>query len=146
MSGAVNWPIAGTLYAGGVLWTLVYDSIYAHQDKADDARVGIRSTALLFGEHTRLVLAAFSASSVSCITLAGYLNAHGAPFFLGTSLAAAQLARVVYGTDFNDRASCGRGFVACGWAGLWVWMGALGDFVWLQLQADDEPNDDSPTL
>ena len=51
VSGGVNWPIAGTLYAGGVLWTLVYDSIYAHQDKADDARVGIRSTALLFGEH-----------------------------------------------------------------------------------------------
>ena len=82
---------------------------------------------------------------MGCITLAGYLNGHGAPFFLGTALAAAQLARVVHGTDFNDRASCGRGFVACGWAGFWVWMGALGDFVWLQLQADDEePNDDSP--
>jgi 4-hydroxybenzoate polyprenyltransferase len=140
VSGTVNWPVAGTLYAGGVLWTLVYDSIYAHQDKADDVRVGIRSTALLFGERTRLVLAAFSASSVSCITLAGYLNAHGAPFFVGTALAATQLARVVYRTDFNDRASCGRGFIACGWAGFWVWMGALGDFVWLQLQEDEEDN------
>ena len=138
VSGAVHWPVAGLLYAGGVLWTLVYDSIYAHQDKADDARVGIRSTALLFGERTRSILAAFSASSVGCIALAGHLNAHGAPFFLGTGLAATQLARIVYRTDFNDRASCGKGFSACGWAGFWVWLGALGDYVWLQLREDDQ--------
>jgi 4-hydroxybenzoate polyprenyltransferase len=139
VSGAVYWPVAGALYAGGVLWTLVYDSIYAHQDKTDDVRVGIHSTALLFGGHTRSILAAFSASSVGCIAFAGYLNAHGAPFFLGTALAAAQLARVVHRTDFDDRGSCGRGFVACGWAGFWIWMGALGDYAWLQLRADKEP-------
>ncbi|KAI0306960.1 UbiA prenyltransferase family-domain-containing protein [Multifurca ochricompacta] len=126
VSGAVHWPVAIPLYAGGVLWTLVYDSIYAHQDKADDVRVGIRSTALLFGEHTRSILATFSLSSIGCIALAGYLNAQGAPFFIGTGLAAAQLVRIVHQTDFNDRSSCGRGFVACGWAGFWVWMGALG--------------------
>jgi len=143
VSGALHWPIVAPLYAGGVLWTLVYDSIYAHQDKADDARVGIRSTALLFRERTRSILAAFSASSVGCIALAGHLNAHGAPFFLGTGLAAAQLARIVYETDFNDRASCGKGFIACGWAGFWVWMGALGDYVWLQLRADDQTSVDS---
>jgi 4-hydroxybenzoate polyprenyltransferase len=136
VSGAVYWPVAGTLYAGGVIWTLVYDSIYAHQDKMDDVRVGIHSTALLFSEHTRSILTAFSASSVGCIALAGYLNAHGTPFFLGTALAAAQLARVVHRTDFDDRTSCGRGFVACGWAGFWIWMGALGDYIWLQLRAD----------
>ena len=138
VAGAVHWPVAVPLYAGGVLWTLVYDSIYAHQDKTDDVRVGIHSTALLFGEHTRSILTAFSASSVGCIALAGYLNAQGAPFFLGTGLAAAQLALVIRRTNFNDRKSCGRGFVACGWAGFWVWMGALGDYIWLQLEAKDD--------
>ncbi|KAI9447808.1 4-hydroxybenzoate polyprenyl transferase [Lactarius indigo] len=117
VAGAVHWPVAVPLYAGGVLWTLVYDSIYAHQDKTDDMQVGIRSTALLFGEHTRSILAAFSASSVGCITLAGYLNAHW---------------------HFNDRTSCSRGFVACGWVGFWVWMGALGDYIWLQLEANGD--------
>ena len=120
----------------------MYDSIYAHQDKADDVRVGIRSTALLFGEHTRSILSAFSASSIGCIALAGYLNAQGAPFFIGTGLAAAQLARVISRTDFDDRASCGKGFIACGFAGFWIWMGALGDYVWLQSQTD-EPSDGS---
>ncbi len=141
VSGAVNWPVAGALYAGGVFWTLVYDSIYAHQDKTDDMRVGIRSTALLFGEHTRSILTAFSASSMSCIALAGYLNSQGAPFFIGTGLAAAQLARVIYRTDFDDRASCGRGFVACGFVGFWIWMGALGDYIWLR--TEEEPHDAS---
>ena len=139
VSGVVHWPVAGALYAGGVFWTLVYDTIYAHQDKADDVRVGIRSTALLFGERTRSVLATFSASSMGCIALAGYLNAQGAPFFVGTGLAAAQLARIIYRTDFDDRANCGRGFVACGFVGFWIWMGALGDYIWLQLTADEEP-------
>jgi hypothetical protein len=138
VAGAVHWPVAVPLYAGGVLWTLVYDSIYAHQDKTDDVRVGIHSTALLFGEHTRSILAAFSASSVGCIALAGYLNAQGAPFFLGTGLAAAQLALVIRRTNFNDRTSCGRGFVACGWVGFWVWMGALGDYIWLQVKAKED--------
>lgn len=121
-----------------MFWTLVYDTIYAHQDKTDDVRVGIRSTALLFGEHTRSVLTAFSASSMSCIALAGYLNAQGAPFFIGTGLAAAQLARIIHRTNFDDRASCGRGFVACGFVGFWIWMGALGDYIWLQLGEDEE--------
>jgi 4-hydroxybenzoate polyprenyltransferase len=143
VSGAVHWPVAGALYAGGVFWTLVYDSIYAHQDKADDVRVGIRSTALLFGEHTRSILSAFSASSIGCIALAGYLNAQGVPFFLGTGLAAAQLARVIRRTEFDDRASCGKGFIACGFAGFWIWMGALGDYVWLQSQTDEEPSNGS---
>jgi 4-hydroxybenzoate polyprenyltransferase len=123
-----------------VFWTLVYDTIYAHQDKTDDVRVGIHSTALLFGEHTRSVLAAFSASSMGCIALAGYLNAQGAPFFIGTGLAAAQLARIIYKTDFDDRASCGKGFVACGFVGFCIWMGALGDYFWLQLGADEQPS------
>jgi 4-hydroxybenzoate polyprenyltransferase len=139
VAGTVHWQVAGPLYVGGVLWTLVYDTIYAHQDKADDVRVGIRSTALLFGEHTRSVITAFSASSVGCIMLAGYLNAQGVPFFLGTGLAAAQLARIVHRTDFDDRTSSGRGFVACGWVGFWVWMGALGDYVCVRLRADEEP-------
>ena len=138
MTGALHWPVTVPLYAGGVLWTLVYDSIYAHQDKTDDVRVGIRSTALLFGEHTRSVLTAFSASSIGCIALAGYLNAQGAPFFLGTGLAAAQLARIVYRTDFDDRESCARGFVSCGCVGFWIWMGALGDYIYMRLGTGDE--------
>jgi 4-hydroxybenzoate polyprenyltransferase len=106
-------------------------SFALRQDKLDDIHVGIRSTALLFGAQSRPILSALSLSSISLITYAGYLNAHGLPFYMGVGLATAQLARVVYQTDFDSRPSCWRGFVGCGWAGLWIWLGALGDYILL---------------
>lgn len=128
VAGTVDWNVCLPLYAGGVCWTLVYDSIYAHQDKVDDAQVGIRSTALLFAEQSRPILTGLSASSLSLISYAGYLNSQGEAFYLGVGLATIQLARVLYRTDFNDSPSCWKGFVGCGWAGFWIWMGALGDY------------------
>ncbi|EGO27433.1 hypothetical protein SERLADRAFT_347123 [Serpula lacrymans var. lacrymans S7.9] len=133
IAGAVNWSVCLPLYAGGVCWTLVYDSIYAHQDKSDDIHVGIRSTALLFGNNTRPILSALSASTVSLITYAGMLNAQGLPFYVGVGLGTIQLTRVLWRTDFNQRPSCWAGFVGCGWAGFWVWMGALGDYALMLL-------------
>jgi hypothetical protein len=65
------------------------------------------------------------------MSYAGYLNAQGSPFYMGIGLATAQLARVLYQTDFDSRLSCWKGFVGCGWAGFWVWMGALGDYAML---------------
>ncbi|KAI9000872.1 4-hydroxybenzoate polyprenyl transferase [Trametes punicea] len=131
VAGTVNWSVCLPLYAGGICWTLVYDSVYAHQDKKDDVNMGIRSTALLFGERTRPILSALSASSVSLITYAGYINGQGMLFYGGVGLAAAQLARVLWQTDFDSRTSCWNGFVGCGWSGFWVWMGALGDYLML---------------
>ncbi|KAJ7179264.1 4-hydroxybenzoate polyprenyl transferase [Mycena filopes] len=131
VAGTVDWSVCFPLYASGVTWTLVYDSIYAHQDKKDDVGVGIRSTALLFGERTRPILSALSTTSLSLVSYAGYLNAQGTPFYLGISLAATQLARIIYRTDFHQRQSCWQGFVDCGWSGFWIWMGALADYALL---------------
>ncbi|TCD66944.1 hypothetical protein EIP91_000722 [Steccherinum ochraceum] len=128
IAGAVDWSICLPLYAGSFLWTIVYDTIYAHQDKFDDVTVGIRSTALLFGAQTRLILSTFTASSLSLITFAGYHNAHTLPFYAGVGVAAVKLARILRRTDFNSRVSCWKGFVGCGWAGFWIWVGALADY------------------
>jgi len=134
VAGSVNWAVCLPLYAGGVCWTLVYDSIYAHQDKSDDVLAGIRSTALLFGSHSRLILSSLSVSSLSLISYAGLLNSQGTAFFAGVGLSAAQLARVLYKTDFDSLHSCWRGFVGCGWSGFWIWMGALADYALLTYQ------------
>ena len=58
------------LYAGGIAWTLHYDTIYAHQDREDDALIGVKSTALLFGARTQARLRLFSALSVACYAAA----------------------------------------------------------------------------
>jgi len=133
VAGSVDWTVCLPLYAGGVCWTLVYDSIYAHQDKLDDVNAGIRSTALLFGTHTRPILSGLSLTSLSLISYAGYLNAQGFFFYSGVGLATLQLARVLYRTDFDGRPSCWKGFVGCGWAGFWIWMGSLSEYVILIL-------------
>lgn len=129
VGGSVDWSVCLPLYAGGVAWTLVYDSIYAHQDKLDDVNVGIKSTALLFGDHSRSIMSALSASSMGLISYAGLLNDQGLSFYLGVGFASVQLARVLYRTDFENRASCWKGFVGCGWSGFWIWAGALGDYL-----------------
>ncbi|CAD6992812.1 unnamed protein product [Ceratitis capitata] len=51
--GAVNWEACLPLYLSGICWTIVYDTIYAHQDKFDDIQIGVKSTALRFGENTK---------------------------------------------------------------------------------------------
>ena len=61
------------LYLSGIAWTIFYDTIYAHQDKEDDALIGVKSTALLFGDRTRPILRAFMILSVLLMTLAAIL-------------------------------------------------------------------------
>lgn len=68
-SGSLGWP-AVTLYAAGIAWTLFYDTIYAHQDTEDDALIGIKSTARLFGESTPQWLLYFLVASVTLFCFA----------------------------------------------------------------------------
>ena len=68
-TGQLQLP-ALLLYAAGIAWTLYYDTIYAHQDAEDDALIGIKSTALLFGENTAIWLRRFLVATVSLMGLA----------------------------------------------------------------------------
>ncbi len=68
-TGYLGWP-AVALYLAGIAWTLFYDTIYAHQDKDDDALIGVKSTARLFGAHTVPWLRAFLIATVVLLTLA----------------------------------------------------------------------------
>ena len=58
------------LYAGSISWVIAYDTIYAHQDREDDALVGLKSTAILFADHTRPMLAVFFSAAVVLIAMA----------------------------------------------------------------------------
>ncbi|KAF8708404.1 4-hydroxybenzoate polyprenyltransferase, mitochondrial, partial [Rhizoctonia solani] len=133
VAGAVDWSVCLPLYAGSVCWTMVYDTIYAHQDKKDDPLTGIRSTALLFGDNSRPILSAFALSSVGLIGLAGLEGGMGLGYFAGLGLGAIQLARILYRVDFDDRADCWKAFVRCGWFGFWMWAGTTVDYITLLL-------------
>src|SRR4029077_3071383 len=89
--GRLDWaPLI--LYAGSICWVIGYDTIYAHQDREDDLLIGIKSTALLFGEQTPTMLASFYAAAVLLITAADLMAGGGLIFTLGLIAFAAHLA------------------------------------------------------
>ena len=94
------------LYAGSVLWTIGYDTIYAHQDKEDDALIGLKSTALKFGAATPRWVAACYAGAVLLWGAAGLLAGAHAAFPLALILAAAHFAWQVATLDTSDAGNC----------------------------------------
>jgi 4-hydroxybenzoate polyprenyltransferase len=108
------------LYGAAILWDLGFDTIYAHQDREDDALVGVRSTALLFGERTAGFLALCYAGVVVLLAVAGWLAGLGGWFYPALALPAMLLARQVVALDIGDPAGCLRLFRANREAGLAV--------------------------
>lgn len=94
------------LYLAGIAWTLGYDTIYAHQDKEDDALVGIKSTARLFGEGTRKWLFVFYAAAAAGLTLAGALAGLGQVYFWFVAAGAAHLVWQASTIDIDDPQDC----------------------------------------
>ncbi len=97
---------AVVLYAGSVLWTVGYDTIYAHQDTEDDALVGLKSTALRFGAATPRWLVLFYTGAVVLWGAAGILAGAHAAFAVALTLAAAQLAWQVITLDTSNAGNC----------------------------------------
>lgn len=98
------------LYLAGSAWTLGYDTIYAHQDKADDRRIGVRSTALLFGAHTLPWLLGFYATMLVLLAAAALAAGKGPGFWLVFPLVAWSLVRQLRSLDLDDPADCIRRF------------------------------------
>jgi len=96
----------GTLYIAGILWTLGYDTIYAHQDKDDDVLIGIKSTALRLGGATRQWLIAFYGGALALIALSGWFAGLGVSFYPALIPAAVHLGWQVSTLDINDPKNC----------------------------------------
>jgi 4-hydroxybenzoate polyprenyltransferase len=104
-TGSLSWTSI-VLYAGSIAWTIGYDTIYAHQDKEDDALLGLKSTALRFGEKTPQWLILFYTTALSLFLLASYLAGAGAMTYAGLAIIAVQLAWQVATLDTADPANC----------------------------------------
>ena len=115
------------LYAGSIAWVIGYDTIYAHQDAEDDALIGVKSTALLFGARTRPALMAFYATAVALIGGALWLAAARWPAAIGLVAFAAHLVRQIVRLDISDPVLCLRVFKSNRDAGLLLFAGLLAD-------------------
>jgi 4-hydroxybenzoate polyprenyltransferase len=103
---------AFALWAAGFFWILGYDTIYAHQDREDDALVGIRSSALRLGDKTRPFLILCYGLTMGLLVLAGWLAGLAPWYLLGLALPGAMLARQVIQLDIANPALCLRLFKA----------------------------------
>jgi 4-hydroxybenzoate polyprenyltransferase len=115
------------LYAGGICWTLGYDTIYALQDVEDDAVVGIRSTALHFGNDTPLWLMRFYSAALALFALAGLVSGLRLVFILGILAAGAHLAWQVRTLKMTDAADCLAKFKSNRIFGLILWAAIILD-------------------
>src|SRR5512138_2469925 len=117
------------LYAGSIAWVIGYDTIYAHQDTEDDALIGVKSTARLFGARTHRALAVFYSLAVVLIGAALALAGARWPAWIGLAAFAAHLVWQIKRLDIADGALCLRVFKSNRDAGLLLFAGLLADAV-----------------
>lgn len=117
------------LYAGSIAWVIGYDTIYAHQDAEDDALIGVKSTARLFGAHTHQALILFYGLAVVLIGVALASGDVRWPAWLGLAAFAAHLASQILRLNIADGALCLRLFKSNKHAGALLFAGLLADAV-----------------
>ena len=121
------------LYLGAILWIIGYDTIYAHQDREDDALIGMKSTALRFGARTKPWLAGLYGGAWTAMVLAGSLAGSGAVFLLLMLAAAFQLAWQIATLDIEDAGNCLMRFRSNHGYGAIVFAAVTADSLWQNL-------------
>ncbi|KAI0675532.1 UbiA prenyltransferase [Trametes maxima] len=131
IQGYTNLDALAALFFGGFCWTIYYDTIYGCQDRRDDVKAGVKSTAVLFGARVRPILTLFASLVLFSLAFAGWVMDSGPSYFTitiggGAACFAWQMATL----DFDDDKQCLRAFKANGnLIGLVLWMGMLVDYL-----------------
>ena len=119
---------AWLLYIANLLWTVGYDTYYAMTDRDDDLRIGVKSTAILFGESDRSIIITLQGLAVVCLLLAGVRFGLGGWFHLGLFGAVLCFAWEYWQTRTRDRMACFKAFLHNHWAGLLIFIGIVLDY------------------
>ncbi len=119
--------LAWLLFTANVLWTVAYDTLYAMVDRDDDIRIGIKSTAILFGDADRAVIAILQAMVVLILILVGQQAELGVFYYLGLVAKACLFVFQQHLARFRERDGCFKAFLNNNWAGFAVFTGLLID-------------------
>ena len=117
------------LYTAAVLWTMVYDTFYAMVDRDDDIELGVKSTAILFGEQDRLITACLQILVVMALLMAGGKFAAGSLYYAGVAAAAGLFVYQQYLIRHRQRDACFRAFLNNNYVGLSIFAGIVADYV-----------------
>lgn len=119
---------AWLLYIANLLWTVAYDTYYAMTDREDDLKIGVKSTAILFGDADRVIILTLQVLALGCLLLAGSHFELGGWFHLGLLAAAACFAWEFWYTRDRDPQRCFKAFLHNHWAGLAIFVGIVLDY------------------
>lgn len=123
--------VAWVMYLAVVLWALVYDTMYAMVDKDDDLKIGVKSTAILFGAYDRHIMALLQLIILGLLLIVGHMQQLGQPYYLGV-LVAAGLSLYQQKLIFHrEKALCFKAFLNSNWFGMAVFVGLVFDY-WLR--------------
>jgi 4-hydroxybenzoate polyprenyltransferase len=122
-------PIAWLMYTATVLWATAYDTMYAMVDRGDDLALGVKSTAILFGDSDRTIIGAIQGMVLVCLVMIGLQAGLGGYYYAGVGFAAA-LALYQQGLiRYREREQCFRAFLNNNWFGMAVFAGMLLDYL-----------------
>ncbi len=122
-------PIAWVLFIGSVAWTLAYDTEYAMVDREDDIKIGVKSTAILFGRLDRLFVGIFHLAMLAALVLVGIYAQRGVLYYAGLVAAAGFAARQHYLIRDRDPSGCFMAFSNNNCLGMSVFVGLVADYL-----------------
>ncbi|TQV62377.1 MAG: 4-hydroxybenzoate octaprenyltransferase [Halothiobacillaceae bacterium] len=125
-SGGINLA-ALLLFLANVLWTVAYDTMYAMADREDDIRIGVKSTAILFGRHDRLIIGLLQIATIDLLLIVGVIEGLGWAFDLGLAVAAGLALWQQWLIRQREPAACIAAFKNNPWFGLAVLVGIVAD-------------------
>jgi 4-hydroxybenzoate polyprenyltransferase len=111
VQGRVDWPLAGALMAANLCWVVAYDTLYAMCDREDDLKIGVRSSAILFGRHDRLIVGLLHAAALGILAWIGLRVGLNALYFAGLAVAAACAVYEQWMVRNRERLACLRAFL-----------------------------------
>ena len=123
--GIVPWDEAGLLMAANVCWVIAYDTLYAMADREDDLKIGVKSSAILFGRYDRLIVALLQAAAVLLLACVGWLAHCKALFYVGLAVAAGLAVQQQWRVRQRDPAACFAAFLDNNRFGAAVFVGVL---------------------
>lgn len=127
-SGAIP-SVAWLLYLAVMLWALVYDTMYAMVDKDDDLKIGVKSTAILFGEKDREIIGVLQIVILILLAIIGQMQQLGWAYYSGLTVATGLSAYQQKLIFHRERAQCFKAFLNSNWFGLAVFAGLSMDYL-----------------
>jgi 4-hydroxybenzoate polyprenyltransferase len=120
--------VAWVMFIAVVLWALVYDTMYAMVDKEDDLKIGVKSTAILFGDYDRHIMAVLQVIILALLITVGMMANSGWAYYVGLLVAAGLFVYQQKLILHRDKALCFKAFLNNNWFGLAVFVGLLVDY------------------